>query len=76
MSDIRYLNNSGSAWVYRPNKPIWIEVYSRDFAVKPEIIQRMPLKFSSFGNHVAVYFKHNGQIKTSLNFSENREALK
>ena len=76
MNNLKYLNNDGSRWVTRPNAPIFIEVYSRDLAVKPEIIQRMPIRFEAFGNHVAVVFKHNNKIKTSLNFASTLEALK
>jgi hypothetical protein len=67
MSQMYYLNNSGTRWVIRPNNEYYFIVH--DATRSAVIIRRKPKFFEQFGNFAAIYYSYNGRTHSSVTYS-------
>lgn len=71
MSQMYYLNNSGTRWVIRPNTEEFFIVH--DATRSAVLIRRKALFFEQFGNFAAIYYSYKGKRHRSVTFSSKIE---
>jgi hypothetical protein len=67
MSQMYYLNNSGSRWLYRPNTEYFFIVH--DATNSKVLIRRKAKYFEQFGNFAAIIYSYKGRTHSSVTFS-------